>query len=206
MTEDETAARLSKEERSRLLIEAVSDYAIYMLDPDGIVSSWNPGAERFKGYTEDEIIGQHFSKFYTEEDKAAGLPARALRIAETEGRFENEAWRVRKDGSLMFAHVIIDPIRGKSGKLLGFAKITRDISQQHIAQQALVASEERFRMLVHGVHDYAIYMLDPMGNVVSWNRGAQRFKSYTEDEIIGRHISSFYPEQDRASGLPYRAL
>src|SRR3954471_19537728 len=101
---------LTREERYRLLIEAVSDYAIYMLDPDGIVSSWNPGAERFKGYTEDEIIGQHFSQFYTEEDRAAGLPARALRIAETEGRFENEAWRVRKDGSLMFAHVIIDPI------------------------------------------------------------------------------------------------
>ncbi|MDB5545905.1 MAG: sensor hybrid histidine kinase, partial [Hyphomicrobiales bacterium] len=206
MIEKEIAAKLSKEERSRLLIEAVSDYEIYMLDPDGIVSSWNPGAQRIKGYTEDEIVGQHFSRFYTDEDRAAGLPARALLTAETEGRFESEGWRVRKDGSLMFAHVIIDPIRGPSGNLLGFAKITRDISQQRVAQQALVASEERFRMLVQGVQDYAIYMLDPMGNVVSWNRGAQRFKGYTEDEIIGRHFSAFYTEQDRASGLPARAL
>jgi PAS domain S-box-containing protein len=197
---------LTREERYRLLIEAVSDYAIYMLDPDGLVSSWNPGAERFKGYAEDEILGEHFSRFYTGEDRAAGLPEFALLTAETEGRFENEGWRVRKDGSRIWAHVIIDPIRTPAGKLLGFAKITRDVSLQRESQLELKASEERFRRLVHSVHDYAIYMLDPQGHVASWNRGAERFKGYKEDEVLGQHFSRFYTDQDRASGLPERAL
>ncbi|MDB5597483.1 MAG: sensor hybrid histidine kinase [Hyphomicrobiales bacterium] len=197
---------LTRAERYRLLIETVSDYAIYMLDPDGIVASWNPGAERFKGYTEEEIIGQHFSRFYTDEDRAAGLPQRALATAQTEGRFEHEGWRIRKDGARMWAHVIIDPIRSPDGKLIGFAKITRDITTRRDAQLALRASEERFRLLVQSVHDYAIYMLDPQGYVASWNRGAQRLKGYTEQEIISRHFSRFYTEQDRSTGLPQRAL
>jgi PAS domain S-box-containing protein len=193
-------------ERFRLLVESVTDYAIYMLNPEGIVTTWNAGALRFKGYTPSEIIGQHFSRFYTEEDRASGLPSRALSTAANEGRFEQEGWRVRKDGTRMWAHVVIDPIRDAEGNLIGFAKITRDISQRKAAQDALRKSEERFRLLVQGVTDYAIYMLDPEGHVTNWNPGAQRFKGYTEQEILGKHFSRFYTEEDRATELPRRAL
>jgi PAS domain S-box-containing protein len=196
----------SDEHRFRMLVEGISDYAIYMLDPTGVVTTWNPGAERFKGYTADEILGEHFSRFYTEEDRKTGLPARALRTAEREGRFEHEGWRVRKDGSLMWAHVVIDSIRDRSGTLVGFAKVTRDITQRKENQEALRLSEERFRLLVQGVTDYAIYMLDPEGRIANWNTGAQRFKGYSEDEVIGEHFSRFYTEEDRASGLPQRGL
>ena len=134
-----------------------------MLDPTGIVTSWNAGAQRFKGYAAHEIIGQHFSRFYTEEDKAAGLPARALETATREGKFEAEGWRVRKDGTRFWAYVVIDPIRDQSGELLGFAKITRDLTERKTAEEALRQSEEQFRLLVQGVTDYAIYMLDPEG-------------------------------------------
>jgi PAS domain S-box-containing protein len=207
MAGDEAGPTLSKDDRYRLLIEAVNDYAIYMLDPKGVVASWNPGAERFKGYVESEIIGEHFSRFYTDEDRDAGLPALALRTAEIEGRFEREGWRVRKDGTRMWAHVIIDPIRdAASGGLIGFAKITRDITAQREARRALKASEERFRLLVQGVKDYAIYMLDPEGHVANWNTGAQRFKGYAENEIVGKHFSRFYTEEDRQTDLPKRAL
>jgi PAS domain S-box-containing protein len=194
------------EQRFRLLVQSVTDYAIYMLDPTGIVASWNPGAERFKGYTESEIIGQHFSRFYTEDDRQTQLPHRALATAANEGRFEQEGWRVRKDGTRMWAHVIIDPIRDPSGTLLGFAKITRDISAQKSAREALRQSEERFRLLVQGVTDYAIFMLTPDGVVSNWNSGAARIKGYTEAEIVGQHFSRFYTEEDRAAGVPFRAL
>ncbi|GEP04326.1 hybrid sensor histidine kinase/response regulator [Methylobacterium oxalidis] len=194
------------EDRFRLLIQAVTDYAIYMLDRTGVVVSWNPGAERFKGYAEAEIIGQHFSRFYTDEDRATDLPRRALATAATEGRFEQEGWRVRKDGTRMWAHVVIDPIRDASGTLIGFAKITRDISARLAAQEALRASEERFRILVQGVTDYAIFMLDADGIVTNWNSGAARIKGYSEAEIVGQHFSRFYTEGDRAAGLPARAL
>jgi PAS domain S-box-containing protein len=135
-------ASLTEAGRYQLLIEAVTDYAIYMLDPTGIVTSWNPGAQRFKGYTPAEIIGQHFSCFYTEEDQKAGLPARALEIASREGKFENEGWRVRKDGSHFWAYVVIDPIRQPSGEIVGFAKITRDLTERREAQQKLEQSRD----------------------------------------------------------------
>ncbi|HEV7872766.1 MAG TPA: PAS domain S-box protein, partial [Enterovirga sp.] len=197
---------ITEADRYRLLVSSVTDYAIYMLDPKGRITSWNPGARRFKGYTEEEILGEHFSRFYTDEDRQSGLPARALATAAREGRFEQEGWRVRKDGTRMWAHVVIDPIVSPSGTLLGFAKITRDISEQKAAQQALRASEQRFRLLVQGVKDYAIYMLDPDGRVANWNTGAHQFKGYTEQEIVGEHFSRFYTDEDRESGLPARAL
>ncbi len=201
-----TLQAASGEGRYRLLVDAITDYAIYLLDPDGLVSSWNAGAQRFKGYTEEEILGEHFSRFYTAEDNAAGMPAKALATAETVGRFEAEGWRVRKDGERFWAHVIIDAIRDQHGQLVGFAKITRDLSERKIAEQVLKRSEEQFRLLVQGVTDYAIYMLDPQGNVVSWNPGARRIKGYELDEIIGQHFSRFYTEEDRADELPARAL
>jgi PAS domain S-box-containing protein len=192
--------------RYRLLVEAVTDYAIYMLDPAGIVSSWNAGAQRFKGYLPVEIIGKHFSQFYTEEDRKIGLPERALRTARLEGKFETEGWRVRKDGTLFWAAVVIDPIWSPSGDLLGYAKITRDLTERKHAERTLKLSEEQFRLLVQGVTDYAIYMIDVEGNVSNWNLGAQRIKGYAAGEIVGRHFSQFYTDEDRAAGEPRRAL
>jgi len=197
---------LTDEGRYRLLVEAVTDYAIYMLDASGIVTTWNPGAQRFKGYAANEIIGQHFSRFYTEDDRKTGLPNRALETAEREGKFEAEGWRVRKDGSRFWAYVVIDPIRDRSGQIIGFAKITRDLTERKAAEQVLHRSEEQFRLLVQGVSDYAIYLLDLEGNITSWNLGAQRIKGYFANEIIGQHFSRFYTDEDRAAGLPQLAL
>jgi len=192
--------------RYRLLLDAVTDYAIYMLGPDGHVTSWNTGARRFKGYEEAEILGYHFSRFYTEEDKAAGLPDRALAIAAREGRFENEGWRVRKDGTRFWCHVVIDPIYAPGGEVLGYAKVTRDLTERRLAEQELRRSEEQFRLLVQGVVDYAIYMLDPSGVITNWNAGAQRIKGYLPEEVIGRHFSMFYPGPEREREEPQRGL
>lgn len=194
-------------ERYRLLVESVTDYAIYMLDPQGTVISWNPGARRFKGYEDHEIIGQPFSRFYTEEDRAAGLPERALSQAAENGRFESEGWRVRKDGTRFWANAVIDPILNPAtGRVLGYAKVTRDLTERREAEQALRRSEEKFRVLVQGVTDYAIYMLDADGIVTNWNVGAQRIKGYVPDEIIGQHFSLFYTPEDRERGEPQRTL
>src|SRR5689334_3794748 len=135
-------ASLTEEGRYRLLIEAVIDYAIFLLDPSGIVTTWNPGAQRIKGYRADEIIGEHFSRFYTEQDQEAGLPARALAIAKHEGKFETEGWRVRKDGSQFWAYVVIDPIRSPTGEIIGFAKITRDLTERKEAEKKLENARE----------------------------------------------------------------
>ncbi|MGW8466630.1 PAS domain S-box protein [Pseudomonas sp. CLCA07] len=195
-----------EEMRFRLLIDAVVDYAIYMIDPDGIITSWNSGARRFKGYEEAEILGQHFSRFYTEEDRRAGLPQRALDTAINEGRFEGEGWRVRKDGTRFWSHVVIDPILDPTGKLLGFAKITRDLTDRKMGEETLKQSEQQFRLLVQSVTDYAIYMLSPDGRLTNWNQGAQRIKGYRPEEVIGQHFSMFYTPEDREAGEPQRAL
>lgn len=200
------ANELTNEKRFELLVTSVSDYAIYMLDPEGYVTSWNAGAQRFKGYLAHEIIGQHFSAFYTEEERAAGVPAKALQTALNEGKFEAEGWRVRKDGTRFWASVVIDPIRNDSGNLVGFAKVTRDITERRAAQEALRESEDRFRLLVQGVTDYAIYMLSPTGHITNWNSGAQRIKGYTDDEVVGTHFSRFYTEEDRDNDAPSLAL
>ena len=194
------------DQRYELLVNAITDYALYMLDRDGYIATWNPGARRFKGYEADEIIGQHFSKFFTDEDRAADLPGRALRIAAEEGKFESEGWRVRKDGTQFFASVVIDPVYDSKGELIGFAKITRDISDKKAAERALHSSEQRFRMLVQGVRDYAIYMLDKDGQITNWNAGAAAIKGYSADEIIGQNFSRFYTPEDRERGEPARAL
>jgi PAS domain S-box-containing protein len=197
---------LSDERRYQYLISGINDYAIYMLDPQGHVSSWNAGANRFKGYVAQEILGQHFSRFYTEEDRATGLPARALATALREGKYEAEGWRVRKDGTRFWAHVVLDPIYNEDGALLGFAKVTRDVTERKQAEDKLRESEQRFRLLVQGVTDYAIYMLSPEGVVTNWNSGAERIKGYTYDEIVGSHFSRFYTAEDQVAGVPRRAL
>ncbi len=194
------------EQRFDLLVASITDYAIYMLDPNGYVSSWNAGAQRFKGYQAHEIIGQHFSSFYVDTDRAAGLPQRALATARAEGRFEGEGWRVRKDGTRFWANVVIDPIRTPDGTLVGYAKITRDITDRRNAEEELRQSEQRFRLLVQGVTDYALYMLSPEGEISNWNHGAQRIKGYAQEEVIGTHFRRFFTDEDRAGGVPERAL
>ncbi|MDB5454364.1 MAG: hypothetical protein JWO33_2942 [Caulobacteraceae bacterium] len=212
VTRDMTANReaqqamLESERRFRLLVEGVVDYAIYMLDVNGIITNWNRGAERMKGYQANDIIGRHFSLFYTPEERQLGAPARALGTALSEGRFEAEGWRLRKDGSRFWASVIIDPVHDEDGTLIGFAKITRDVSERKAAEDALSDSERQFRMLVSGVVDYSLFMVDPNGIVASWNAGAERIKGYKPSEILGQHISRFYTEAERSAGTPMKAL
>ena len=193
------------ERRFRLLVEGVVDYAIYMLDPTGIVTNWNAGAKRIKGYDADDVIGRHFEIFYPVEDREAGLPARSLQTARDQGKFEAEGWRVRKDGTKFLASVVIDALY-ENGEIIGFAKITRDITERNKAAEALRESEKHFRLLVSGVTDYALYMLDPTGTVTNWNAGGQRIKGYLPEEIIGQHFSRFYSSADQAAGRPARAL
>ncbi len=197
---------MDESQRWKLLVDSMVDYAIFMLDAEGRVASWNPGAEKTKGYKAEEIIGRHFSVFYTEEDRAAHLPETALKTAERDGHVELEGWRVRKDGSAFWGIVLIDPVRDEQGNLLGFAKVTRDITERVQTRHALMESERRFRLFVQSVTDYAIFMLDASGHVANWNLGAQRIKGYSESEIIGQHFSIFYTEEDRAADLPQKML
>ena len=190
----------------RLLVESVQDYAIFALDINGCILSWNPGAERVHAYTGDEIIGRYFSLLFTPEDLASGKPERELATALAEGRAEDQSWRVRKDGSRFWANVVITALRDHDGRLLGFAKVTRDLTERRAAEDALRQSEERFRLLVQSVREYAIFLLDPDGHVASWNDGAERIKGYTSSEIIGKHFSTFYPPEDIADRKPEREL
>ena len=192
--------------RYRILVEAVTDYAIYMLDPEGVVTSWNAGAQRFKGYTAEEIIGQNFARFYTDEDRARGLPARALAISAREGKFEGEGWRVRKDGSRFWAHVVIDPIRTSEASFIGFAKITRDLTERRQAEEALRRSQEHSGFWSRASPIMPSTCSAPTASSPTGISGAQRIKGYAPEEIIGQHFSQFYTEEDRARGLPGRAL
>lgn len=192
--------------RLGVFVSQVTDYAIYMLSPEGIVTSWNAGAERFKGYKAEEIIGEHFSKFYTPEDHAAGMPAAAMRTALDAGKFESEGSRVRKDGTMFRASIVLDPIFSSKGTLLGFTQITRDITDKHEALERLHESEQRFRLLVQSVTDYAIYMLSPTGHITNWNEGAKRIQRLELKDVEGSHFSRFYKDEDRAANLPERAL
>ncbi|MGE0718472.1 MAG: PAS domain S-box protein [Alphaproteobacteria bacterium] len=197
---------LMDEDRYRLLVESIVDYSIFMLDPEGIVASWNAGARSLKGYEASEIVGRHFRCFYPEPDRLAWKPEQALQTAAREGRFETDGWRLRKDGTRFWAHVVIDPVRDAAGMLVGYAKITRDLTERKRAEDRLRRSEEQLRLLVQGVTDYAIFLLDIEGNVTNWNAGAERIKGYRPDEIVGRHFSTFYTEEDRRRGEPQRAL
>jgi PAS domain S-box-containing protein len=171
-----------------------------------LVASWNSGAERLKGYKPHEIIGRPYATFFTVEEQKKGMPQHALATAAKTGRFEMEGWRVRKDGSRFWALAVLDAVRDEDGKVIGFAKITRDITEREQVRRRLAESEERYRRLVDAVIDYAIFQLDPNGIVATWNSGAERIKGYSADEIIGQHFSQFYTEEDRKAGLPQRAL
>src|SRR3954463_214026 len=207
---DRHLASLSDDGRYRLLVEAVTDYAIYMLDADGIVTSWNPGAQRFKGYTAAEIVGQHFSRFYTAEDRETALPKRALETAAREGKFEAEGWRVRKDGTRFWAHVIIDAIRDDSGRLLGFAKITRDLTERREAQRQLERAREAFfqaqkieavGQLTGGVaHDFNNLLMAILGSLELVR------KRVPEEPRVTRLIDNAYQAAQRGAPRPQRIL
>lgn len=195
-----------KPELASALLGQVRDYAILALDPQGVIVTWNAGAEALKGYTAAEAIGQHFSMFYPESDRRSGLPMRLLDEARTSGRVEHYGWRVRKDGDRFWGDVVITALRDASGDLVGFGKVTRDLTDQHLLEVALRESEQRFRILVAQVVDYAIIALDAQGVIQTWNAGAETMKGYTAAEAIGQHFSVFYLPEDRRAGLPLRLL
>ncbi len=205
---DDGAPDRDAHERELLLqmVDTLTDYAIFVLDLDGRVASWNAGAETLKGYQRDEILGRHFSVFYPTDATADGIPDRELAIATSDGRNEDEGWRVRKDGTTFWANVVITAIRGNDGRLLGFGKVTRDLTERRRGEQALRESEQRFRLLVSSVSDYAIFLLTPEGLVASWNRGAERLKGYAVDEILGQPFTRFYTEEDLRNDVPATGL
>ncbi len=205
-TAQDQATQPPGDDRYKLLVESVKDYAIFMLDPQGQVLTWNAGAQRLKGYNANEIIGRHFSAFYPPDDLATGKPARELLIASQTGRYEEEGWRIRKDGTRFWANVVITALRDALGVLVGFGKVTRDLTERKHAEEELRLSEERFRLMVGSVTDYAILFLDAQGRIASWNAGAQRIKGWRPEEAIGQHFRMFYTEEAVASGHPEREL
>jgi PAS domain S-box-containing protein len=196
----------SRAEEFALLVDAVEDYAIFLLSPEGNIRSWNRGAARIMGFSEDEVVGRHFSLFYEPADLAAETPRHELEDAVRDGRVEGEGWRLRKDGTHFWANTVITLLRDAEGTMRGFAKVTRDITARRAADEDLRQSTEIFQLLVSSVRDYAIFMLDPRGNIATWNAGAQRIKQYAPEEIIGRHFSTFYSEEDVRNGKPEREL
>ncbi|MET1045687.1 MAG: PAS domain S-box protein, partial [Hyphomicrobium sp.] len=203
------ASKLHRFDRARqfeLLVQNVRDYAIYMIDPDGFIATWNAGARRIKGYEESEIVGQHYSRFFSDEDQRQGLPSKILSIARETGRYEAEGWRIRKNGERFWAHATMEVIKDETGKLVGFGKVTRDITERFEGRRELIESERRFRLLVDSVVDYAIFMVDQSGIIANWNTGAARIKGYSAEEVVGTHFSRFYTKEDRSSGLPAIAL
>ena len=186
----------------RLMVESVRDYAIFMLDPDGCIRSWNAGAQRLKGYEPADVTGRHFRLFYPPEQMTSGVPERLLHEALTHGRVEDEGWRIRKDGTRFWASVVVTALFDEKGVHRGFTKVTRDLTERREHEELLRQSEERFRLMVEGVRDYAIFMLDTQGRIASWNLGAQINKGYTAEEILGRHFSIFYPQEQLDRGWP----
>ena len=193
-------------EQLQLLSSAIADYAVWLLDATGRVASWNIGAERFQGYAPADVVGRDFAIFFTPEDQASARPQSVLAAARRDGRLETESWSVRKDGSRFWARRVIEAVRNEGGAVTGFVTITRNMTDRMESQEALRESERRFRLLVRGVVDYAIFMLDPDGIVTNWNPGAQRIKGYAAEEIVGHHFSRFYTDEDRQRGVPQQAL
>jgi PAS domain S-box-containing protein len=198
MSQDEKKRSVpSRAEEFAHLVDAVQDYALFLLDPDGQIRTWNRGATRIMGYSEAEIVGQNFSVFYLPEDLKAGKPQHELDVASSVGRYEDKGWRLRSDGTRFWANTVITVLRNPDGSVRGFAKVTRDMTEARIAEEELRQSTEIFQLLVASVRDYAIFMLDPNGFVTTWNLGAQRIKGYAPEDIIGHHFSEFYPEEDK---------
>ena len=187
------------------LMELWSTMPIHMIDLMGGSLAGNPG-RRLKGYAASEIIGRPFTCFFTLRIRRPRLPKKVLETTAAVGRFETEGWRVRSDGTRFWALGVVDAIKDENGQLIGFAKVTRDMTERQREQTRLLESERRFRHLINAVVDYAIFQFDRNGIVATWNPGAERAKGYAAEDIIGQHFSRFYTDEDRAAGLPQRAL
>ena len=206
----ETSTDLSPKEQAlhesernlRLLIDSVQDYAIFRLDPQGRVVSWNQGAQRIKGWSAQEILGRHFSTFYPSEAVEAGWPQEELRRAAEAGRFEDEGWRVRKDGTQLWANVVITALRDEEGTLVGYAKVTRDLTERRRQEQLVRDSEENLRLVVEGVRDHAMFLIAPDGRITTWHLGAERVLGFQVRDIVGRPLAMLYTAEDRAAGRP----
>ena len=208
MSDDQmTSTALGQSEGDfKRLVESIEDYAIFMLDLTGLVATWNAGGRRLFDYSADEIEGQHISRFYLAEDQTASKPERELETARVQGRIKDEGWRMRKDGSRFCASASITLMRDAQDAPIGFAMAVYDLTEHNQTAQQLRTKEEQFQRLVESVEEYAIYMLDPTGNVATWNSGAEKIKQYRAPEIIGKHFSCFYTAEDVAAGVPQRNL
>ena len=209
-------ALIKSEERYHRMVAEVEDYAIILLSKEGIIQNWNKGAEKIKGYSEDEIVGKSFKMFYAPADQASGLPDQLLNIALIKGKANHEGWRIRKDGSRFWGSISITALHDSEGEVIGFSKVTRDLTGRRnqelkiqeinddlkLKNELLRRSEERYQRMVAEVEDYVIILLDENGRIENWNRGAQKIKGYTAEEILGKHFSVFYPEEDRKKGIP----
>jgi PAS domain S-box-containing protein len=196
----------ASQEDFRGLVDGIVDYGIFMLSVEGAVLTWNEGARRMLGYSAQEIVGRSLATFYLPGDAVADGVTAALTIARETGRFEDEGWRVRKDGTAFWANVVLTALHDASGSLRGFGNVTRDLSERRMAEQLLRDSEERVRLMVESVRDYAIIRLDPAGIISSWNVGAERIKGWSAQEIVGKSFETFYPPEDVAAGKTTREL
>ena len=194
------------EEFFGFIVKGVQQYSILLLDPKGRIATWNAGAAQTYGYTAEEIVGQHFSCLFPREMAEASLPARQLHIAQVAGRFEEEGWHERKDGSWFWANAVTTAIWNEAGFFQGYSTIIRNVTLRKREEDELRRSEQRFRLLVEGVREYAIFLLDREGSIASWNAGAARIIGYQAEEIIGQHFTRFYPAEDVQEGKPDRLL
>ena len=197
---DAEAALRGSEKRFRTLVQNLHDYAILMTGPDGVITEWSDGAARVTGYAAEAAIGRHVSIIYTPQQVAEGYVERELAEAAETGRAEREDWRVRRSGERFWCNEVVTAVRDESGALRAFAKISRDLGERRWMEQALRESEERFRLIVENVQDYAIFTSDALGNVTTWNAGAQRIFRYAADEIIGVNARVLFTPEDQALG------
>lgn len=202
------------------MIDEVEDYAIIFLDRDGIVQNWNKGAEKIKGYTESEIVGKHFQVFYLPDDRATNLPEKLLKEATDMGKAGHEGWRLRKNGTKFWGSIALTALHAANGDVIGYSKVTRDLTERKVlddqariftedlrlSNEAFRASEERYHKMIEEVQDYAIILLNTQGDIQNWNKGAEKIKGYSAEEIIGKNFRTFYLPADQASGLPEQLI
>jgi PAS domain S-box-containing protein len=195
------------------MVDEVQDYAIILLDKNGIIRNWNKGAQRIKQYTEAEAVGMHFQMFYLPEDRDSGLPQKLLNEAIINGRAGHEGWRLRKDKNRFWGSITLTALYDEQGAVIGFCKVTRDLTEKKLADdqtrkvaEDLRKSEELYHKMIAEVVDYAIVLLDKNGNIQNWNAGAEKIKGYTREEIIGKNFRTFYLPADRAGGLPEKLI